>query len=69
MTGTRYSVRPGSVALTVQAWCIVALAVVVGLVGLGLVLADPGLGELLMSISGVTTGLVIVTAGPGAEGG
>lgn len=59
---SRYSLRPGSVGLTRIQWCIVVVALVMALVGLGLVFVNPALGGGLMGLFALIGSLIVVTA-------
>ena len=59
---SRYSLRPGSVELTRIQWCIVVVALVMALVGLGLVFVNPALGGGLMGLFALIGSLIVVIA-------
>jgi hypothetical protein len=59
-----------AVALTVPQWAVASLALVVGLVGLGLMTTgDRGTGGVFMAFAGMTLGLLVLTNPPGEGGG
>ncbi len=58
----KYSLRPGSPALTTPQWAIATVAVIVGLIGFGLMATDESVpGAMLMALAGMILSLLALT--------